>query len=334
MAATIRRETVGTTAGHAGQGPTRVDAYTLDTGEGLAITVWTYGAGLVEVLVPDREGHPDNVVVNLPDLAAYQDRARNPYVGSTVGRYCRCVADGRLVLDGVTYELDRNDGRHHLHGGGIGFDRYVWQARPEPRGDAAALRLRLDSPDGDQGYPGALSAEVVYEVAPGGRLTFAYEATTTASTVVGLTNHAFWNLAGSGPIDGHTLAVNSTRTTLFDDRLIPLPGPPADIAGGPLDYATPRTVGHHALDNCFVLDDPAWAAELHDPVSGRAMRVVTDQPGLGVYTADGFTGRRRSGICLEAGALPDAPNRADYPPVRLDPGEVYRHRTVHHFSAG
>ncbi|MDO0928876.1 aldose epimerase family protein [Streptomyces sp. TG1A-8] len=334
MAATIRRESVGTTAGHAGQEPTPVDAYTLDTGDGLAVTVWTYGAGLVEVLVPDRRGHTANVVVRLPDLASYEDRARNPYVGSTVGRYCRCVSHARLRLDGDEYLLDRNDGRHHVHGGTLGFDRYVWRAHPELHGDRAVLRLRLDSPDGDQGYPGTLSAEVAYEVAPGGRLTLDYRATTTASTVVGLTNHAYWNLAGTGRVDGHTLAVNSTRTTVFDDELLPLPGPPADITGTRLDLTRPRSLDGQALDNCFVLDDPAWAAHLHDPASGRTMRVVTDQPAVGVYTADHFTGRRRSGICLETGALPDAPNRDDYPPVRLDPGQVYRHRTVHHFSAG
>ncbi|GAA3368403.1 galactose mutarotase [Streptomyces antimycoticus] len=333
MAATIRRERVGTTVGHRGQGPADVDAYTLDTGAGLAVVVWTYGAQLVEVLVPDREGRTGNVVVRLPDLGGYENRATNPYVGSTVGRYCRCVAGGRFRLDGVEHHLDRNDGDHHIHGGDLGFDRYVWAAEAERSGDVLSLRLRLDSPDGDQGYPGALSAEVLYQVSPEGTLTFAYTATTTASTIVGFTNHAYWNLAGTGRIDGHLLALNSTRAVVFDDQLIPLPGPPADITGGPLDHREPQPVGELRLDNCFVLDDPDWAARLHDPASGRTMRVVTDQPAVGVYSADGFAGRRRSGICLETGPMPDAPNRDDYPPVRLDPGETYRHRTVHHFSA-
>ncbi|GAA1094026.1 aldose epimerase family protein [Streptomyces javensis] len=333
MGATIQRERVGTTAGHRGQGPTDVDAYTLDTGEGLAVVVWTYGAQLVEVLVPDREGRTGNVVVRLPDLDGYQDRAANPYVGSTVGRYCRCVAGGRFRLDGVAHHLDRNDGDHHIHGGALGFDRYVWRAEAERADGVLSLRLCLDSPDGDQGYPGALSAEVRYQVSGEGTLTFDYRATTTASTIVGLTNHAYWNLAGGGRIDGHLLALNAGRAVVFDDELIPLPGPPADLTGSPLDHREPKPIGGRRLDNCFVLDGPDWAARLHDPASGRTMRVVTDQPAVGVYSADGFAGRRRSGICLEAGPLPDAPNRADYPPVRLDPGETYRHRTVHHFSA-
>ncbi|MFE3651084.1 aldose epimerase family protein [Streptomyces sp. NPDC059152] len=333
MAATIRRETIGTTAGHRGQKPTDVDAYTLDSGEGLAVVVWTYGAGLVEVLTPDREGRTGNVVVRLADLDAYQDRAANPYVGSTVGRYCRCVADGRFRLDGVEHRLDRNDGAHHIHGGSLGFDRYVWEAEAERSDGLLSLRLRLDSLDGDQGYPGALRAEVRYQVSPDGSLAFEYRATTTASTIVGLTNHAFWNLAGGGLIDGHLLTVNSSRAVVFDDHLIPVAGPPADLTGSRLDHRVSKPVGDRRLDNCFLLDDPAWAAELHDPASGRTMRVVTDQPAVGVYSADGFTGRRRSGLCLEAGPLPDAPNRDDYPPVRLDPGETYRHRTVHHFSA-
>ncbi|GEB49091.1 aldose epimerase family protein [Streptomyces cacaoi] len=334
MAASIRRERIGTSAGHAGQGPTPVDSYTLDTGAGLAVEVWTYGAQLVRCLVPDREGRTGNVVVRLPDLAAYEDRAANPYVGSTVGRYCRCVAGGRFRLDGVEHRLDRNDGAHHIHGGPAGFDRYVWEAEAEQRADGVlALRLRLESPDGDQGYPGTLSAEVCYEVSPEGTLAFDHRATTTAATLVGLTNHAYWNLAGSGRVDGHRLALNSGRAVVFDDELIPLPGPPADITGGPLDHRRLTPLDDRRLDNCFVLDGPEWAARLHDPASGRTMRVVTDQPAVGVYTADGFAGRRRCGICLEAGPLPDAPNRDDYPPVRLDPGETYRHRTVHHFSA-
>ncbi|WDV33060.1 hypothetical protein OIM90_22395 [Streptomyces sp. AD16] len=145
---------MGTTAGHARQGPADVDAYTLDRGSGLAITVWTYGATLVEVNVPDRYGSRDNVVVRLPDLRSYQDPALNAYVGATVGRYCRCVTGGRIELDGMVHELDRNDDGHHLHGGSLGFDKHVWRAEPQVLPDRLALVLRLDSPDGDQGYPG------------------------------------------------------------------------------------------------------------------------------------------------------------------------------------
>jgi aldose 1-epimerase len=326
----IHRETIGTTAGHAEQAPTTVDAYTLDTGKGLAITVWTYGATLIEVLVPDRGGHVDNVVVRLPDLVSYEDRTKNPYLGATLGRYARCIAGGRLRLDELDYQLDCNYGRHHIHGGPIGFDRFVWDADAERKADQVSLRLRLDRPDGDQGYPGALSAVTFYRVHSDGRLTFEYRATTTASTVVALTNHAYWNLAGSGTINDHRLVLNAARVVLVDDELIPV-GSPVGVADIRLDYSTPRPIADDQLDNCFVLDDPTWAAELFDPASGRVMRVLTDQPGVQVYSADGFT-EPRAGLCLQTGAWPDSPNHADYPPSRLDPGTTYRHHTTHEFS--
>ncbi|MEO3871121.1 aldose epimerase family protein [Nonomuraea sp. B12E4] len=323
----IVRTAVGRTAGESAE----VEAYTLDSGRGLAITVWTYGATLVEVLVPDRDGRPGNVVLRLPSLDAYEDPTRNAYVGATVGRYCRCVSGGRFTLDGVVHELDRNDGEHHLHGGTRGFDRQVWRAEAESRDDRLVLRLRLRSPDGDQGYPGTLTAETRYEIDREGRLTFDFCATADAPTIAGLTNHAFWNLAGRPQtIDDHRLAVNSRRVVAFDDELIPVAGPPRDITGTRLDHTTPRPLAGSRLDDFFVLDDPAWAAELSHEASGRAMRVITDQPGMGVYSADHYRSPR-AGLCLETGAWPDAPNRPDFPPVRLDPGATYRHRTIHEF---
>ncbi|MEV0829263.1 aldose epimerase family protein [Nonomuraea rubra] len=328
----IVRTPVGRTNGRK---PADVHAYTLDSGNGFSATVWTYGATLVEVLVPDAAGRVDNVVVRLPDLDSYEDRRRNAYVGATVGRYCRCVSGGRFPLDGVVHELDRNEGAHHVHGGTLGFDRQVWEADAATRGDRLVLRLTLESPDGDQGYPGDVTAEARYELGPGRRLAFEFGAVTTAPTIVGLTNHAFWNLSGgSEPIDGHRLALNSRRTVAFDDELIPLPGPPRDVTGTALDYTLnytgPRLLAGARLDNFFVLDDPAWAAELSHEASGRVMRVTTDQPGLGVYSADHYH-RPRAGLCLEAGAWPDAPNRPDFPSARLDPGQSYLHRTVHEF---
>ncbi|MFJ3837467.1 aldose epimerase family protein [Streptomyces sp. NPDC090054] len=304
----------------------------MDSGNGLAITVWTFGATLVEVNVPDRHGRTDNVVVRLPDLRSYEDPALNAYVGATVGRYCRCVTGGRIELDGTVHVLDRNDDGHHLHGGSLGFDKHVWRAEPQAFADRLVLRLRLHSPDGDQGYPGALDAEVRYEVDAESRLTIEFRATTTASTVVGLTNHAFWNLGGAGrTVDDHELTLNSTRYVGFDERLMPLVGPPRPVAGTPLDHTTPRRLRDSRIDNFFVLDDPEWAAEVVHRPSGRAMRVLTDQSGVGVYSGDHFR-RPRAGLCLETGAWPDAPNRPDFPSVRLDPGQTYRHRTIHQFQ--
>lgn len=325
----ITRTRVGTTHGHAGQGPTAVDAYTLDAGHALGVTVWTYGATLVEALVPGRSAGRQNVTVRLPDLEAYEDRTRNPYVGATMGRFCRCIAGGRLRIGEREHRLDRNLGEHHFHGGSLGFDRYVWRADAERAGDELLLRLSLESPDGDQGYPGALSAEVEYRVHPEGRLALEYSARATASTVVGLTNHAFWNLAGADGIDGHRLSVNASRVVRVDEALIPT-GSLLEIAGTPLDFRVTRPIGSLELDHCYVLDDTRWAAELHDPASGRTMHVQTDQPGLAVYSGERLS-PPRGGLCLQATALPDAPNRPDFPSAWLEPGERYRQSTVHHF---
>lgn len=318
----IRQRIVGSVQGR------DVESYVLDGGD-IVAEVWGYGATLVEVRVPDRSGRWDNVVVRLPDLAGYQ--AQRAYVGATVGRYCRSIKDSRFRLDGVEHVLPANQGGHHVHGGPVGFDRHVWEARTEVSDDYVAVRLRHNSPDGDQGYPGNLTVEAGFVVHTGGRLVFEYSARTDRPTVVGLTNHAFWNLAGSGVVDDQVLALNSTRTVAFDDEQMPLPGDPRPLAGTRLDHREPRRIGTSELDDFYVLDDPAWAAELADPASGRVMRVTTDQPGLGVYSGDHYT-RPRAGLCLEAGPWPDAPNRPDFPSVRLDPGEVHRHRTVHEFS--
>lgn len=327
---TVSEQRVGVTGGDGPDPGAEVRSFTLAAGE-LQVTVWTYGATLVEVLVPDRAGRPVNVVCRLPGLAAYEDRGLNAYVGSTVGRFCRGVRDATFVLDGTRHRLDANAGRHHLHGGTDGFDRRVWQPRVEEAPGEVAVVLSLTSADGDQGYPGRVTAETAYRLRADGRLILEHRAVTTAPTIVGLTNHAFWNLAGQGPVDTQVLALNADRIVAFDDELFPLPGPPTPVAGTPLDFRTARRIGATRLDNFFVAAGSDWAAELADEDSGRHMRVTTDQPGLGVYTGDGLFASR-AGLALEAGAWPDAPNQRDAPSARLDPGEVYRHRTVHEFT--
>jgi aldose 1-epimerase len=326
----IRRKTVGVTSGHSAQSSIAVDAYVLDTGRGLAITVWTYGASLIEVLVPDGLGHRQNAVLRLPDLASYEDRTISQYLGATLGRFARCVSRGRLPLDGRVFQLDRNIDGHHFHGGGIGFDRHVWEAEPIRDGDQCGLRLRLERPDGDQGYPGAVVAETCYRLLGYDRLEIEFLATTTATTIVGLTNHALWNLAGEGGIDHHFLAINASRVVTVDGTHVPV-GPLTSVRDTALDFRSPRRIGSESLDHCFVLDEPTWAARLVDLASGRVLRIRTDQPGLAVYTADGYR-LARAGLSLQATALPDAPNRLDFPSVELRPGKRYRATTVYEFS--
>ncbi|WP_030748779.1 aldose epimerase family protein [Streptomyces sp. NRRL S-31] len=327
----IHHRTVGTTAGHARQGPRQVHAYKLDNGSGLSVEVWTYGATLVSVLVPDRDGRRSNVVLRQPALADYEARKGSPYLGSTLGRFSRSVDRGRFFLDGVPHRLDLNDRGHHMHGGAFGFDRLVWDAEAAHDTGSVAVRLRLRSPDGDQGYPGELSAETTYRLSSEGELSFEHRATTTAPTIVDLTNHAYWNLAGRDRVDGHRLALNAEGIIRYGERMVPVAGPPDPVRGTPFDFTRARTIGALPIDRFFVLADATWAAELSDPSSGRHMRVTTDAPGLGIYTADRH-GQFREGVCIQASALPDAPNRPDFPPVRLDPGETYLSRTTHRFG--
>jgi aldose 1-epimerase len=310
-----------------------VHGYRFDSGADLAVEVWSYGATLVEVLVPDTRGRTKNVVARLPELDDYTAATHEARIGATMGRFCRNVAYGRFRLDGVQHELDLNEGAHHVHGGTFGFDRCVWEGAAERDGDVLRLRLGVLSIDGDQGYPGDLEAHVEYAVDQEQQLTITFTARTTASTIVGLTNHAFWNLAGAGRIDDQQLALNTSRFVACDAEQIPLPGPPVPV-GHPLSgLARPRRLGSMRLDNFFVLDDPTWAATLADPDSGRAVRLTTDQPGIGVYTGDGLPSPR-SGVCLQPGPWPDAPNRPDFPSARLDPGHVYRARTTYRFRVG
>jgi aldose 1-epimerase len=331
----IVHATVSWSAGHPGQGPQQVDAFTLRNGA-LEATIWTYGATLVELRAPDRRGQRSNLVLRLPDLASYEDRTRNPYLGSVLGRYCRALAAGRLMLDDVTYQLDCNLGGHHLHGGEFGFDRYVWQAEAATDRGVPVLRLFLVSPDGDQGYPGELSVQVEYRLT-GDTLVFEAHATTTAPTVVSLTNHAFWNLAGAGQIDRHQLSIDASTVLMTDSAFIPLPGPPVPVSRAGQDYRYPQQLGGRRIDHFFPLDSDfprrqqVRAAVLFDPGSGRRLTIATDQPGLGVYTGEGLP-VPRSGLCIQPSAWPDAPNRPDFPTARLDPGETYRHRTDYQFT--
>lgn len=342
-----------------------VHEYTLDTGAGLRLSALTYGGIVTRVEVPDARGRMANVVLGLPTLDDYVQR--NPHFGVIVGRYGNRIADAAFDLDGERHALSANDGRNCLHGGAAGFGRQLWTAAPE--GDDC-LCLRLDSPDGDQGFPGRLQATVRYRMISERDWLVEYEATTERATVVNLTHHDYWNLAGHGSVLGHELRLAASRYCEVDERMIPNAIVPVD--GTPFDFRAPTIIearlrdGHPQLqrakgydhnwllDAAPAVDDDADghggalrpAAWLRDPVSGRTLEILTTEPAIQFYSGnfldgslaglDGRLIRQGDGLCLETQHNPDSPNHPvgpDWPDTVLRPGQVYRSRTLHRFGA-
>jgi aldose 1-epimerase len=319
-----------------------VELYTLRTRAGLRARVMTYGATLTSLEVPDRQGRLANVVLGFDALEGYL--GGSGYVGAIVGRYANRIAGGRLPLGDRAYALTNNDGANHLHGGARGFDKVVWRAEPLAGGGGSGLRLRYTSPDGEEGYPGTLEAAVVYTLTEDGALGIEYTATTDRPTVVNLSHHSYFNLAGGGDVLGHQLTIDADRFTPVDQALIPT-GERRAVAGTPFDFRRPTAVGTHiddrdpqlaagaGYDHNFVLNAPGSGlravARLGEPRSGRVMDVFTTEPGLHLFTDQA----RRRGVCLETQHFPDSPNRPEFPSTRLEPGQRYQSATVYRFAA-
>ena len=328
-----------------------VELFTLANAHGMEVRVMTYGGIIVSLTVPDRSGRPGDVVLGYDSLAGYLKDS--PYFGAIVGRYGNRIAKGRFTLDGKEYRLATNNGPNHLHGGIRGFDKVVWQAEPFDDARGAGVVLRHTSPDGDEGYPGALTAKVTYTLTDRNELRIDYEATTDRPTPVNLTQHSYFNLAGGGDILGHELTIVADSFTPVDSTLIPT-GVIAPVAGTPFDFRTPHPIGERigaaneqlrfggGYDHNFVLTRPdtglAFAARLSDPVSGRTLEIRTTEPGIQLYSGnflDGsITGKRgivyahRTGLALETQHFPDSPNHSEFPSTILRPGRVYLSTTL------
>ncbi|MFI6325889.1 aldose epimerase family protein [Nonomuraea sp. NPDC050556] len=307
-----------------------VDRHVLSNGA-MSVAVLTLGAIVQSIELGDGAG----VVLGLPTVADYLERSR--YFGAVVGRYGNRIAHGRFTLDGVTHELPRNNNGHSLHGGLSGFDKKVWTAEPDGE---RAVRLTHISPDGDEGYPGKLTATVTYTLTGDDELRIDYLATTDAPTVVNLTNHSYFNLAGSGDVRGHVVTIEADGYLPVDDGKIPLPSAPAPVSGTPYDFGTPTRVGARldgCYDHCYVLRS-GGRVRVVEPASGRAMEVETSEPGVQFYTGHMLDGvatpyDRFAGLCLETQHLPDSPNRPDFPSTVLRPGEERVSHTVYRFIA-
>jgi aldose 1-epimerase len=331
---------------------TQVDVFTLTNAQGLKAKIMTYGATLIAMETPDRDGKSANITLSLESLEAYL--AGHPFFGSVAGRYANRIAKGRFTLEGVEYKLATNNGPNHLHGGLRGFDKMVWKAKPQQDAGSVSVEFTHVSPDGEEGYPGCLTAKVVYSLTADNRLVMDYTATTDKPTIVNLTNHAYWNLAGTqlGDILDQRLMINAERYLPVDDTLIPT-GELKAVRGTPMDFTSPQTIGSRiaqvkgGYDHCYVLEKKAGeklslVARAEDPKTGRWMEIYTTQPAVQFYTGNfldgslkayGVTYRKNYGFCLETQHYPDSPNRAQFPSTVLRPGETYRQTTVHHFGA-
>ncbi|MEU3334744.1 aldose epimerase family protein [Streptomyces sp. NPDC002144] len=310
---------------------TPVHRWTLERA-GVRVRILSYGGIVQSVEIPDRTGHRANVVLGFADLDGYLG-CPGPYFGALIGRYANRIAGARFPLDGVTYALEPNNAPNSLHGGEHGFDKRVWDALPVEHG----VRLTRVSPHGEEGFPGRLEVSATYTLEADGSLRIGYEAVTDAPTIVNLTNHSYWNLAGSGSASGHELRIDASRYTPVDADLIPT-GELADVTGTRFDFRQARKVGP-GYDHNFVLvggvtQTPREVAELHDPASGRVLTVRTTEPGLQLYTADHlpepFT--PGDGVALETQHFPDSPNRPDFPSTVLRPGGVFRSETAYGFG--
>lgn len=337
---------------------TRVHRWTVAAG-GTRLSVLSYG-GIVQALeIPDRRGRYANVSLGFDNLEDYV--AGSPYFGAIIGRFGNRIARGAFTLDGRTYRIPVNDDPNSLHGGDKGFDKRVWDVEPYAQGPDTGLTLRYVSADGEMGYPGTLRVRVDYVLTPRGDFRIDYEATTDRTTVVNLTNHTYFNLAGEGrgSILDHTLRIAASRYTPVDATLIPT-GELAKVAHTPFDFRSGKPIGRdirdahpqvlfgRGYDHNFALDKgltdtPRHVATVTEPVHGRVMKIATTEPGVQFYSGNfldatlaGTSGkvyRQGDGFCLETQHFPDSPNQPNFPSTVLRPGQTYRSTTVHSFAA-
>jgi len=334
-----------------------VDIYTLTNRRGAEVKITNYGGITTSLRVPDRNGKLDDIVLGFDNLDAYMKG--NPYFGAIIGRYGNRIAKGRFTLDGVEYKLAINNGENHLHGGIKGFDKVVWTARPLKVSNGAALRLTYLSKDGEEGYPGNLSAKVIYTLTNMNELKIEYWATTDKDTVVNLTSHSYFNLAGQGNGDilNHQLLINARRFTPTDAGSIPT-GELKPIKGTPFDFTSAFRIGERineddqqlkfgkGYDHNFVLNGRMGslrqAAVVYESTSGRSMEIWTTEPGIQFYSGnfldgtltgkDGKVYQQRYGFCLETQHFPDSPNQPSFPTTVLRRGQQYHTITIHKFK--
>ena len=337
----IKEEVFGQTA--AGQ---EIGLYTLTNASGMQVKITSFGGRITSVLVPDKNGKLGDVVLGYDNLAGYLADESN--FGAIIGRVTNRIARGKFTLQGREYTLATNNGPNHLHGGITGFARVVWQAVVTPQN---TLQLKYQSLDGEEGYPGNLTARVIYSLSDANELSIQISAETDQATPVNLTSHSYFNLTtGTETIENHQLHLNADTYIAVDETVIPTGNMPF-VKGTDMDFTTPRTIGSglsqtKGYDHTYVLNRPGTglvlAARASDPVSGRQVEVYTTQPGIHFYTANHLDGtligkygqpyQQYQGFTLETNHFPDAPNQPNFPSIILHPGETFQETTVYKFS--
>jgi aldose 1-epimerase len=336
----------------------KIHLYELSNTQGMEAAITNYGAALVSLKIPGLHKKTVDVTLGYDSLQGYMQGGH--YFGCTVGRYANRIAGGKFTLLDKAYVLEQNEGENHLHGGNCGFDKAVWKAEKLDSNSTPALVLKYASSDGEEGYPGNLSVTVIYRLTDENELKIDYEAQTDQPTVINLTHHSYFNLAGagSGDITGHLLTIFADHFTPVDQHLIPT-GELRPVADTPLDFRQPFEIGArigaedeqlllgNGYDHNWVLNKPKGvldiAARVIEPLSGRTMEVYTTEPGIQFYTGNFLDGRisgkesrtygRRSGLCLETQHFPNSPNQPEFPSTVLNPDETYQQSTFYRFSS-
>ena len=332
-----------------------VDLYTLRNSNGAEARICTYGGIVVSLKMPDRNGHYGDVVLGYDNLSGYLNKS--PYFGALIGRYGNRIGKARFTLNGKEYRLSPNDGVNSLHGGTKGFDKVVWDARPLATADGPAVELRHLSHDGEEGYPGNLWVKAVYTLTEKNELRLEFTATTDKDTIINLTHHSYFNLAGKGDVLGHVVMIPANKFTPVNSNLIPT-GEMESVEGTPFDFQTPTAIGARisqdnpqlkfarGYDQNWVISKPAGKiglmARVSEPSSGRVMEVFSSEPGLQFYTGNfldgtitgkgGWVYEFRNAFCMEPQHFPDSPNQPNFPFVVLKPGQTYHNTIIYKFS--
>lgn len=334
---------------------TGISVYTLVNSKGMEARIINYGGIVLSLKVPDKDGKLGDVVLGYDNLDGYLKVS--PYFGALIGRYGNRIGKGLFALDGKGYNLSTNDGPNHLHGGFKGFDKVVWSAKPKETKNGPALELNYVSKDGEEGYPGTLSVTALYTITEKNELKVEFKATTDKPTICNLTHHSYFNLAGKGDILSHVVTIPAARFTPVDATLIPT-GELRPVEGTPFDFRKPTAIGARisqedeqlkrgpGYDHNWVCDKKPGQmtvmATVKEPSTGRIMEVLSDEPGLQFYSGNFLDGtitgkggvvyQHRSGFCMEPQHYPDSPNKANFPPVVLKPGQKYHNTIIYRFS--